>query len=1157
MSKRCFLLVLPIAMILSLVALTNCFAKHEGGSGVSSTSVGKFKFAGFTVKGNDVTIVTLGTPRLRITVTSPQTVRVWFEEKGKFVKEPSYAVVSEQWPAIDFSVTDQGSYIRILTANLSVRINKKPIRIDFFKADDTTLISADDQSKGMGFSSDNSRFVYRLMGPSEHFYGLGQDNAAYLGNLDRRGSVRTLWTGQQINKGRVTAEIPVPFFMSTGELGGGYGMFFDNTYRTEFNMGKESDSYFSWKAGGGKLLYYFIYGPSFNKIIEQYTSLTGRPSMPPLWTLGYIQSKCTYYTWPEMDEVVSNMRQKQIPLDAMVIDYDWPDQLQNFKWNKRWNGQSPAKLKEYAAAGVKVMISNSGPMIRKESSNYQDGLAAGIFATDGKGSTVTCGHYGGDLMDFTAPNMKAWLWPQLRHLYDEGIAGWWLDLTEPEGEPTQTVYKGGPAAKIHNVYSMLNTKTYYEMQKEYDPSSRPFILTRTGFSGIQRYGVAIWSGDINSDYETFAAHCPEALNTGLSGIPFWTNDSGGFLSGLYKNNIKDHGLLYQRWLQFSTFAPITRAHHVGPAAPYMFGPEIEESSRKYLQLRYRLLPYLYAMTWESHNTGAPIMRPLIYAYQNDPNVTGLKDQFLFGDALMVAPVLAEGITSRNVYFPEGRWIDYDYGFQYEGGQTYGVSAPQDRIPLFVRSGAIIPMAPAMQFTAEKPWDPITFDLYPDGASEFKMYVDDGKSDAFESQQKFTETIITTSGAPEAVSIAINESNKLFAPGAYRLQVHLLSTPTAVSLQGQDLALHKQVADYDASLQGAYWDAQRLTLYAKLKGDSKTSYNVTIKLAGDTLARPVAPVVEVGKDNNIPKPPPGGIDQIPHFYPPPMLPTRVEAENYDKGGEGVAFHTLTPNQGKKYRPDDAGIEDTTDTGGGYNLVTHGAGEWFEYTINVPVAGLYHAEFRTASEVPANLHLEVAEKPITGSLAIAATGGKQIWASTTFKDIYLAAGEQILRVTVDGGHPSLNYIIFTKSSRFQFVDNLDNFKAMYTHTDGVGFDTSNAEYFKGDSSRLNRTTTKGEEVVYKIDRPISAVNVVTYFWPGQTAVLDFKLSLSADGIAYQQMAPLKTVTDGNWREVVYRLEKLAGDVRFVKIAFPETEPNWAPQLAKVVIDGVSAP
>lgn len=987
---------------------SNLFAHHE--------------FQRYETNGNQIIIHTSRSPKIRLDVCFSDTIRVWADQKGEFSKKRSYAVEEEDWNLIDFEIEDWITYIRIVTSHLSVRVYKNPLRIEFYQPDNSTLITGERETGGMGWDEDGSVFMYNQLAKDEHFYGLGEDNEAYLGNLDRRGTSRDMITGQKISEGSVTADIPVTFFMSTNESGHGYGMFVDNTYRMEFNMGKESDDYYFWKAEGGELLYYFMNGPSFSSIINRYTLLTGRPSMTPLWVLGYIQSKCTFYNWDEIDDVIQTLREKQFPMDVMVIDADWPEHMVNFEWHSRWKGMSEERIARYRAEGVKFMISTSGPMIKKDSSNYKDGVQNGIFATDGEGNTLTCGWYGGELMDYTAPNIKEWMWPQLKPLYDAGVRAWWLDLTEPEGEPLQTVYQGGPRAEIHNIYSMLNTKAYYEMTKAYAPNSRPFILTRTGTAGIQKYGAAVWTGDVYCDYATFAAHCPEALNSTMSGITAWTSDSGGFISStyrnedghhihLYKNDVTSQALLYERWMQFSCFTPITRAHHVGPSTPFNFGELVEAGCRHYLQLRYRLLPYIYSYAWETHKTGSSIMRALVFEYQKDPKVMNIKDQYLFGRELMVAPVLTENTTARTVYFPEGTWIDYDYGYEYEGGKEYTVYAPQNRIPVFVKKGSIIPMAQPMLYTDEKSWDPITFDIYPAESSSFKMYCDDGETMEFEEDLSYTETEIRCeSFADKQLSIDVTESNKRFVPSQYAFAVHLNQLPTEVSAMGNPLDQLPSHSRFKEAGQGWWWDKNSFTLHIKIVNDPGLKSYVTVMLDANKLYRMAPPEIQFVPSEltaSASKP-----SQIPYLYPASMIPCRIQAENFDRGGEGIAYHMETSgNQGGQYRDEDVNIELSTDHGGGYNVVGLEADEWLEYSVNVKQQGRYDLEIRAAAQTEdCSLHLELNQTDLTGIMDVPNEEERQPWHTLKLKNILLKAGEQVLKVQIDSGKIDINYIDF---------------------------------------------------------------------------------------------------------------------------------------------------
>jgi alpha-glucosidase len=980
---------------------------------VHAVSWQELAYKSYAHQGETVIVKTSGDARLEVRAVAPDVLRIWLDPKGALQKKSSVSVLDEKKAGPIFKVKDEAEVLRLFTSELELRIQKKPLRLDFYETRSGQWITGEKPDGGLGWRDDGAVFLENRLGSTEHIYGLGEDNDAFLGRLDRRGSRRDMWTGQEIRKGHVTADIPINFFMSTGNEGGGYGMFFDNSYRTVFDMGAADPAVWSWQAENGEALFYLIHGPDFPNILDRYTELTGRPSMPPLWALGFIQSKCCYWDWTEIDEVTREMTERQIPFDVMVIDYNWSKVPMDFQWADRWGDRIKEKLEDYEKQGRRFLLSNAGPMIRKEASNYQSALNLGLFAKDDQGHTVSCGHYGGDLLDFTNEKIQDWLWPQLKPLYDQGIDGWWLDLTEPEGEPPQTLYQEGPRALVHNKFSLLNTKAYYEMQSRAYPRDRVFILTRTGFAGIQRYGSAIWTGDTWSDYATFMAHVPEALNTTMSGIPYWTNDTGGFLQGLYKDNMEDHGRLYERWLQFSVYSPITRVHHVGPSAPYMFGPAVEASARHYINERYRLLPYIYSYSWEAYRSGSPLMRPLIFEYQNDPAVLNIKDQYLLGQNLLVAPVLTERSEQRRVYFPEGRWIDQDYGHEFEGGRSYCVAAPRSRIPVFLRSGAIIPKAPLMQHTGEKPWDPLTLELYPDGTSEFRLYQDDGETTDFAQEKAYTETMIRMALHDASIDLTLDESNKRFVPSRYQIRMHLTRHPRSVTVNGQRL---EPLRLPELSRGPAWtWDDSNQVLSFVVQNHESLQHKIRVTLSDTVQARP-KPTLSLNDCPDVPLPEPEtqGSSQIPHFWPPPAMPGVVQAENYDKGGQGVAWSDGTPgNQGGVYRQDDVDITAAADEGGGYALTDLQNGEWLEYTVQAPKAGFYQLRMRyAAQDGNGAVQWERDGQDISALIELPITRG--LWQDSSEAQVYLKKGEQILRLKVERGGIQLNVFRFETAS-----------------------------------------------------------------------------------------------------------------------------------------------
>ncbi len=958
----------------------------------------ELNITGFEKHKNNTVFSTDGSARIEVEFISVAAAKVYVDYNESSCPDKSYAVEGFSPSAINITVNENDDSFTVTAGELEVRLTKQNIRIEYLR--NGTLISVQTEAE---LHKDGPLRCVHSMGANEHFYGLGEDNDGYLGSMDRRGTTRDMITGQRINIGHVTADIPVTFFMSTGE-NAPYGMFVDNSYRMLFDMGKTSDSEYFWEAESGSFVLYFFCGDSFADILDEYTALTGRPSMPPLWALGYTQCKCSYWCWDEVDEVIETLDEKRIPLDCVVFDFDWTENFHNFKWNKRWNGDSPRKIAEYRENnGLHFMVSNSGPMIRKDSDNFQSALDAGILAKDKDGNTVTCGHYGGELMDFSNPDMKKWIQPQLTKVMDDGVESWWLDLTEPEGDPEGTQYYDGDKAKVHNPFCLMNVKLYNEITLEYNNNKRPFILTRTGTAGIQKYNAAIWSGDVFSDYKTFAAHIPEALNTTMSGIPQWTSDSGGFMSStnnclynenIYMNDPASHSALYERWLQFACFCPITRVHHAGQSLPSVFGELMTDNASHYVRQRYRLLPYIYSYNYKTHTTGSPLMRALVFEYPEDKNVLDIRDEYLFGSEILVAPVITEKTTEREVYLPEGEWYDWDYGYRYEGGKSYTVYAPQNRIPVFVRGGAIIPMTKQTYNTKDIDWKHINLKIYPKGSSSFEMFTDDGISYDFE-RGNYTLTNICCEDSSEQTCITITRSNLLYAAEEYFLELHVNAVPEKVCFGDRELDNYGYKRSVMKSENGWYYDKLNQILYVKITAEGEELDRLTV-INGAAIRK----FSENGEDEQL-----GG--QLPFLLPPASVPCKINCENYDRGGEGVAYHKLTNEKSEIYRTDSVIIELCDDVGVGYDVKELNGGEWLEYTINAAMAGEYVFGIRARGD--AQISIDINSQNRTGLIPV--SGGK--WQTCTSAPVMLSKGEQVVRLSIHSGSISVNWIEITQA------------------------------------------------------------------------------------------------------------------------------------------------
>jgi alpha-glucosidase len=539
--------------------------------------------------------------------------------------------------------------------------------------------------------------------------------------------------------------------------------------------------------------YYFFYGPSIKKILSRYADLTGHMPMPPLWALGNQQSRWGYYPDTMAEEVVKQYRQRDLPLDVLHLDIDYMQAYRVFTWDttrfpnpnelSKKLGQQGVKLVTIVDPGVKHQPSSStattgsSPWLMSQAESYyvfNEGVSKNYFQKRKNGQLFVPRVWPGDsvFVDFTLPDARRW-WGDLHRAYtDVGVAGIWTDMNEPSDFVDQTGKnqidvvshdegENSTHAKNRNVFALLMARATYEGLQRLQPDKRPYVITRAAYAGIQRYST-MWTGDTVSTWESLALSIPMFQTLGLSGEPFVGSDVGGFIG-------RANGELLVRSYQVSFLAPFCRNHKAIDGydqEPWRFGKYYEDVIRKYLKLRYELLPFLYSTLEEAHRTGVPLFRPLLLNYQDDPNTYNLDDQFMIGSDLLVAPILSAGQTQRLVYLPKGVWYDYWTNKRHEGGTMIKVEAPLDVVPMFVRAGAIIPKGPAMNYVNERPRDPITFEIYPDekGNAATALYEDDGTSPAY-TPGSFRRTALTASrsGSGFRVSVASPEGRFVTQP----------------------------------------------------------------------------------------------------------------------------------------------------------------------------------------------------------------------------------------------------------------------------------------------------------------------------------------------------------------------------------------------------------
>ncbi len=769
--------------------------------------------------------------------------------------------------------------------------------------------------------------------PGEHVFGLGEDNDAAYGRLDRRGTVRDFLTGQRINQNHVTADFPIPFFLMAGG-GACCGFYLDNTSNLQADIGKTDPDALLITAPSGGCRLYVIAGQTPAEVAQTWAALTGPSALPPLWALGFVQSKCAFWDWEEVDDVIATFREKNVPLEAIVFDFNWARTFNDFHWADRWQGLSAQKMHEYREKyGIRFMASNSGPMLKNDSCTHPAAQEAGIIAKDAEGKPVVCGYYSGELIDYTNPAAEAWLRPQLEPIMEDGVDAWWLDLTEPEGDSETTQYHAGSRADIHNIFSNAVTSAFQNIMEGFAPGKRPFVLTRTGTAGIQRRPTALWTGDIYSEYGTLQAHVPEALNTQLSGIGMWTCDTGGFLSptnneacphNLYHNDRAEHALLYERWMQFSAFTPMMRVHHAGgESVPFRYPGSAVEGMAHSIRLRYRLIPYIYSLYYQNWLEGTPLMRPLFWHYPEDERAYTVADEYLFGEFLLVAPVLTEKSNRREVYFPAGRWFDLDYGHLYEGPATVEVDAPQNRIPVFAAAGAILPMAKEALTTRDLDMQRLDLHIWPRETSSFTLYGDDGETNAYQ-QGDYTATRFCCREEAGGLTLTAERSSDAYAPTEAVCHIHMNYAPRSVQFNGETVRQVGREQSVRRAEGDAFWfDAFTGVLHVRccLTGQD----TLTVALDAEN---PIPSVLPFSEQNLA--------GQLPYIYPPAEVPGVFDAIHYDRGGEGVAFHRLETDEMHLYRDDNAGIREGDR---GLHIADLKAGEWLEYTIACGHEGPY--------------------------------------------------------------------------------------------------------------------------------------------------------------------------------------------------------------------------
>lgn len=703
---------------------------------------------------------------LELRLCSSSMVRVRFSPDGNPGERESFAVVDENIEDVTLSVSEQEACYEIFTDKLRIRIDKTPLRLQIFDKYQK-LLFCDRPDNGRRCEG-TRKTEYKTLRRDEHFFGLGEKT----GRLDRRGEQYKMWNSDKPCYSTVEDPLykSIPFFMSNYR----YGIFLDNTYKTEFKFGTESREWYSFEVPDGEMVYYFIFGKDFKEIIGQYTTLTGKPIMPPKWALGFAQCRGLLTSESLTYEIAEGYRERGIPCDIIYQDIGWTENLQDFEWRKG-NYTNPRKmLSDLDSMGFKVILSQDPVISKANARQWAEADSLGYFVKDIRtGSTYNMPWpWGGDcgVVDFTIPEVADWWGAYQQKPLDDGAAGFWTDMGEPawsnEESPERLVmqHRLGMHDKIHNVYGLTWDKVVKEQFEKRNPDKRVFQMTRAAYAGLQKYTFG-WTGDsgcaddVAKGWAQMENQIPVLLSAGLGLIPFTTTDISGYCGDIY--DYPAMAELYVRWVQMGAFNPLSRIHHEGNNAvePWLFGDDAERYVKEAISLKYSLLPYIYTYAREAHDTGLPLMRAMFLEFPYDSQTYSTDTQFMFGEELLVAPVVKKNARKRNLYLPEGQWIDFnDKKTVHDGEQWVSVDAPLGVIPMFVRKGSIIPRMPVMNHTREKAVYPVTFEIFPaepGSTASFDLYEDDGEDLGY-LRDEFMRTEVSCGTLENGLEITVGE-----------------------------------------------------------------------------------------------------------------------------------------------------------------------------------------------------------------------------------------------------------------------------------------------------------------------------------------------------------------------------------------------------------------
>jgi alpha-D-xyloside xylohydrolase len=704
---------------------------------------------------------------IEVQIYGPSTVRILKSPAGHNYTKESLSVIKKP-EKVAYTIKQQGDQLNLKSEKLSVRLNTKTGELSYFSEDGSLLLK--EKENGAKFTPFNdagaSTFTVLqsfALDKEEAIYGLGQQ---------QRG--RMVQRNLTLNMVQGNTDDYVPFFQSVK----GYGVFWDNYSPTQFSDNPETTSF---KSDVGECIdYYVMFGGNADGVIAKMRDLTGQVPMFPLWTYGFWQSKERYKSQEELLDVVKKYRELKVPLDGII--QDWQYWGNNYLWNAmeflNVEFPNPQKMVDDVHklnAHMIISIWNSfGPQTKqyRELEKISALMDFNTWPQSGSEKWPPNRDYpsGVRVYDPYNPEARNIYWKYLKRMLALGIDGWWMDSSEPDhldfkpADLNNKTYMGS-FRKVRNAFPLMTVGGVYQNQRAVDSAKRVFILTRSAFAGQQRYGANTWSGDVTSSWTALRNQISAGLNFSLTGIPHWNSDIGGFFLTRFPRKLNDpeYRELYARWLEFGAFCPMMRSHGAdAPREIYQFGKKgdkVYDAIEKYIHLRYRFLPYIYSASWDVTANQSSMMRALVMDFPKDKNALNINDQFLFGKSLLVSPVTSamyikpvvngkdttyaedfSTMKTKETYLPAGTaWYDFWTGEKLQGGAKVARETPIDIIPLYVKSGSIVPIGPSMQYAEEKKWDNLEIRIYTGANGKFVLYEDE--NDSYNYEKGIYSTII--------------------------------------------------------------------------------------------------------------------------------------------------------------------------------------------------------------------------------------------------------------------------------------------------------------------------------------------------------------------------------------------------------------------------------